>query len=46
MGGYEVKIRILGTGCDKCDKLETNVKEALSTLGIEASVEKVRIWFR
>jgi len=41
MGGYEVKIRILGTGCDKCDKLETNVKEALSTLGIEASVEKV-----
>jgi len=36
-----VKIRILGTGCDKCDKLETNVKEALSTLGIEASVEKV-----
>lgn len=41
MGGCELKIKILGTGCDKCEKLEANVKEALSTLGIEASVDKV-----
>lgn len=41
MGGCELKIKILGTGCDKCEKLENNVKEALSTLGIEASVDKI-----
>ena len=34
-------IKILGTGCDKCDKLEENVKEAVKELGIEASVEKI-----
>lgn len=36
-----MKIKILGTGCDKCEKLEANVKEVLSTLGIEARVDKV-----
>jgi len=41
MGGCELKIKILGTGCDKCEKLEANVKEVLSTLGIEARVDKV-----
>ncbi len=34
-------IKILGTGCDKCDKLEENAKEAVKELGIEASVEKI-----
>ncbi len=34
-------IKILGTGCSKCKKLEENVKEAVSELGIEATVEKV-----
>lgn len=34
-------IKILGTGCDKCDKLEENVKKAVKELGIEASVEKI-----
>ena len=37
----KVEIKILGTGCDKCEKLETNAKEALRDLGIEASLEKV-----
>ena len=32
--GYEVKIRILGTDI-KCDKLETNVKEALAPLALK-----------
>jgi small redox-active disulfide protein 2 len=34
-------IKVLGTGCKKCKKLEANTKEALSELGIEASVEKI-----
>ncbi|WP_373899519.1 MTH895/ArsE family thioredoxin-like protein [Haloimpatiens sp. FM7315] len=36
-----MNIKILGAGCDKCSKLEENVKEALKELKIEASVEKV-----
>lgn len=35
-------IKILGTGCSKCKKLEENVKEAVKELGIEATVEKVQ----
>ncbi|MBN2322818.1 MAG: TM0996/MTH895 family glutaredoxin-like protein [Spirochaetes bacterium] len=34
-------IKILGTGCPKCEKLEENVKEAVKELGIPAGVEKV-----
>jgi small redox-active disulfide protein 2 len=34
-------IKILGTGCSKCSKLEKNVKAAIGELGIEATVEKV-----
>lgn len=34
-------IKILGTGCAKCKKLEDNVLTALSELSIEAVVEKV-----
>lgn len=34
-------IKVLGTGCANCKKLEANVREAVSELGIEASVEKV-----
>lgn len=34
-------IKILGTGCSNCRKLEANVKEAVQELGIEASIEKV-----
>lgn len=36
-----MKIKVLGSGCDKCKKLEANVKEAISALGIDATVEKV-----
>lgn len=36
-----MEIKILGTGCDKCKKLEANAKAAVSELGIDASVEKV-----
>lgn len=34
-------IKILGTGCEKCTKLEKNAREAVAELGIDAVVEKV-----
>ena len=34
-------IKILGTGCPKCRKLEANAKEAVKAAGITATVEKV-----
>lgn len=34
-------IKILGTGCPKCKKLEENARTAVAELGIEASFEKV-----
>ena len=34
-------IKILGTGCKKCDKLEENTKVALEELGKDAEVVKV-----
>ncbi|WP_102399616.1 thioredoxin family protein [Haloimpatiens massiliensis] len=34
-------IKILGTGCEKCDKLQKNIKKAVDELGIDATVEKV-----
>jgi small redox-active disulfide protein 2 len=34
-------IKILGSGCANCVRLEANAKQALSTLGLEATVEKV-----
>ncbi len=34
-------IKILGTGCAKCKKLETAALTAVAELGIDANVEKV-----
>lgn len=34
-------IKVLGSGCDKCKKLESNVKEAVSAIGVDATVEKI-----
>lgn len=34
-------IKILGTGCPKCKKLEANARQAIEQAGIEAVVEKV-----
>jgi len=36
-----MEIKVLGTGCAKCDSLVKAVKEAVAQKGIEASVEKV-----
>ncbi len=37
-----MKIKILGTGCSKCQALEKNVREAVKDLGVEAEVDHVR----
>ena len=34
-------IKVLGTGCSKCKKLEEQVHKAIENSGIEAKVEKV-----
>ncbi len=36
-----MEIKVLGTGCAKCKKLEQLTREAVSELGIEATIEKV-----
>ena len=36
-----LKIKILGSGCPNCKRLEQEAKKAVSTLAIEAEVEKV-----
>jgi small redox-active disulfide protein 2 len=37
-----MKIEILGTGCPKCAKLEELARKAVSELGIEAEITKVK----
>jgi small redox-active disulfide protein 2 len=34
-------IKILGSGCANCKRLEANTTQALADLGIQATVEKV-----
>ena len=34
-------IKILGTGCPKCHKLETETRRAMAELGLEGNLEKV-----
>lgn len=34
-------IKILGSGCKKCNKLEKNTKQAIEEMGLDASIEKV-----
>ncbi|XFA99792.1 thioredoxin family protein [Candidatus Izemoplasma sp. B36] len=36
-----MNIKVLGSGCKKCQKLEANVKEALVLLNKEANVDHV-----
>ncbi|MDI6600650.1 MAG: thioredoxin family protein [Thermoanaerobacteraceae bacterium] len=37
-----MEIKILGTGCPKCQALERNAKEALKEMGIDAVVTEVK----
>jgi small redox-active disulfide protein 2 len=34
-------IKVLGSGCASCKKLEENTRKAVEELGIEATIEKV-----
>lgn len=34
-------IKVLGSGCSNCKKLEANAKVAVEELGIQATIEKV-----
>ncbi|MVX66321.1 thioredoxin family protein [Clostridium chromiireducens] len=34
-------IKILGTGCSNCKRLEENAKKAVEELGLDATIEKV-----
>jgi small redox-active disulfide protein 2 len=34
-------IRVLGTGCANCKKLEMNTRQAVEELGLDAVIEKV-----
>ncbi|KGK88866.1 thioredoxin family protein [Clostridium sp. HMP27] len=34
-------IKILGTGCTNCKKLEENARKAVEELGLDATIEKV-----
>lgn len=34
-------IKVLGSGCANCKKLEENTKKAVEELGIDATIEKV-----
>ena len=36
-----MNIKVIGMGCDKCDTLFENVKEAVKESGCEAEVEKI-----
>jgi small redox-active disulfide protein 2 len=37
-----MNIKILGTGCAKCQQLEKAVKDVVKELGIDATVEEVK----
>ena len=37
-----MNIKILGSGCANCEKLESLAKQAVEELGIQASFEKVK----
>jgi small redox-active disulfide protein 2 len=37
-----MKIKVLGSGCAKCQALEKTAKEVISELGVDAEIEHVR----
>lgn len=36
-----MKLQVLGTGCSRCKTLTARVEEAMATLGVAATIEKV-----
>jgi small redox-active disulfide protein 2 len=39
---YELEIKVLGPGCDRCDKLERELMEVLADMDLSADLEHVR----
>ncbi|MHB9035000.1 MAG: thioredoxin family protein [Anaerolineae bacterium] len=37
-------IKVLGSGCPKCQRLEELVREAVASAGVQAKIEHVRDW--
>ncbi len=37
-----MNIKVLGTGCAKCEKLEAIVRGAVNTLNLDCEIEKVK----
>lgn len=37
----KINIKVLGEGCEKCNKVNDNIKEAIEILNLDAEVEKV-----
>jgi len=37
-----MKIKILGTGCARCQQLEKTTKEVVKELGVDATIEEVK----
>ncbi len=38
----EEYVKVLGSGCAKCNELEANVKKALAQLGMDTAVEHIK----
>ena len=36
-----MEVKVLGTGCKKCNELEKATRKAVAELGIDANIEKV-----
>jgi small redox-active disulfide protein 2 len=41
-GGKRMKIKILGTGCARCQQLEKTAREVVRELSIDATIEEVK----
>jgi small redox-active disulfide protein 2 len=40
-GEEKMEIKVLGTGCQKCQQTEEHVREAIAEAGVDADVHKV-----
>ncbi|HAE62340.1 MAG TPA: redox-active disulfide protein 2 [Eubacteriaceae bacterium] len=36
-----MEVKVLGTGCTKCNKLEAEAKKAVEEMGLDVQIEKV-----